>query len=131
MPRRPWLVVLPQDHTRPPARTHRQTGENRGGGAWRQDVYVKLARCCTPCPGTPTINFVTRGSKCQHVHRSATRTIEQLITSPNAWSTSLLGLPRAVAPPPECNWRNEDPGPGTYWPATDIDTYKRTTTSTS
>ena len=27
-----------------------------------EDVWVKLARCCTPVPGDPIIGFITRGS---------------------------------------------------------------------
>jgi GTP diphosphokinase / guanosine-3',5'-bis(diphosphate) 3'-diphosphatase len=34
-----------------------------------EDVWVKLARCCTPVPGDPIIGFVTRGSGVS-VHRS-------------------------------------------------------------
>ncbi|MEJ2579271.1 MAG: TGS domain-containing protein, partial [Kineosporiaceae bacterium] len=34
-----------------------------------EDVWVKLARCCTPVPGDPIIGFVTRGDGVS-VHRS-------------------------------------------------------------
>ncbi len=34
-----------------------------------QDVWVKLARCCTPVPGDPILGFVTRGNGVS-VHRS-------------------------------------------------------------
>jgi GTP pyrophosphokinase len=34
-----------------------------------EDVWVKLARCCTPVPGDPIIGFVTRGSGVS-VHRA-------------------------------------------------------------
>jgi guanosine-3',5'-bis(diphosphate) 3'-pyrophosphohydrolase len=33
-----------------------------------EDVWVKLARCCTPVPGDPIVGFVTRGSGVS-VHR--------------------------------------------------------------
>ena len=31
-------------------------------GMQEGDVYVKLARCCTPMPGDPIVGFVTRGN---------------------------------------------------------------------
>ena len=34
-----------------------------------EDLWVKLARCCTPVPGDPIVGFVTRGSGVS-VHRT-------------------------------------------------------------
>ena len=45
------------------------------------DVYVKLARCCTPLPGDPIIGFVTRGSGIS-VHRSDCQNVDQLKHEP-------------------------------------------------
>ncbi|MDP9417570.1 MAG: ACT domain-containing protein, partial [Actinomycetota bacterium] len=41
------------------------------------DVWVKLARCCTPVPGDPIVGFVTRGSGVS-VHRGDCQNIEAL-----------------------------------------------------
>ena len=45
------------------------------------DVYVKLARCCTPMPGDPIIGFITRGSGIS-VHRSDCQNVDQLKHEP-------------------------------------------------
>lgn len=45
------------------------------------DVWVKLARCCTPVPGDPVIGFVTRGSGVS-VHRSDCVNVESLSREP-------------------------------------------------
>ncbi|WP_369221756.1 GTP pyrophosphokinase [Streptomyces sp. R39] len=45
------------------------------------DVWVKLARCCTPVPGDPIIGFVTRGSGVS-VHRSDCVNVESLSREP-------------------------------------------------
>ncbi|MFF9088721.1 RelA/SpoT family protein [Streptomyces sp. NPDC014991] len=45
------------------------------------DVWVKLARCCTPVPGDPIIGFVTRGSGVS-VHRSDCVNIDSLSREP-------------------------------------------------
>ncbi|MGW7432588.1 RelA/SpoT family protein [Streptomyces sp. NPDC054861] len=45
------------------------------------DVWVKLARCCTPVPGDPIIGFVTRGSGVS-VHRSDCLNVESLSREP-------------------------------------------------
>jgi guanosine-3',5'-bis(diphosphate) 3'-pyrophosphohydrolase len=42
-----------------------------------QDVWVKLARCCTPVPGDEILGFVTRGSGVS-VHRSDCTNVEDL-----------------------------------------------------
>jgi len=46
------------------------------------DVWVKLARCCTPVPGDPIIGFVTRGSGVS-VHRSDCTNAESLLAQPD------------------------------------------------
>jgi len=45
------------------------------------DVWVKLARCCTPVPGDPIIGFVTRGSGVS-VHRTDCTNAESLLSQP-------------------------------------------------
>jgi guanosine-3',5'-bis(diphosphate) 3'-pyrophosphohydrolase len=45
------------------------------------DVWIKLARCCTPVPGDPIIGFVTRGSGVS-VHRSDCTNAESLLSQP-------------------------------------------------
>ncbi len=46
------------------------------------DVWIKLARCCTPVPGDPIIGFVTRGSGVS-VHRSDCTNAESLLSQPD------------------------------------------------
>jgi GTP diphosphokinase / guanosine-3',5'-bis(diphosphate) 3'-diphosphatase len=46
------------------------------------DVWVKLARCCTPMPGDPIIGFVTRG-KGVSVHRVDCMNIDALRAGPH------------------------------------------------
>jgi len=45
------------------------------------DVWVKVARCCTPVPGDPIIGFITRGSGIS-VHRQDCGNVEQLLNEP-------------------------------------------------
>ena len=45
------------------------------------DVWVKLARCCTPVPGDPIIGFVTRGSGVS-VHRTDCVNVDSLSREP-------------------------------------------------
>ncbi|WP_374754171.1 bifunctional (p)ppGpp synthetase/guanosine-3',5'-bis(diphosphate) 3'-pyrophosphohydrolase [Streptomyces sp. SM12] len=45
------------------------------------DVWVKLARCCTPVPGDPIIGFVTRGSGVS-VHRADCVNVDALAREP-------------------------------------------------
>ncbi|HLV05862.1 MAG TPA: bifunctional (p)ppGpp synthetase/guanosine-3',5'-bis(diphosphate) 3'-pyrophosphohydrolase [Actinomycetaceae bacterium] len=45
------------------------------------DLWVKLARCCTPVPGDPVVGFVTRGSGVS-VHRSDCGNLESLRKQP-------------------------------------------------
>ncbi|MEV0601683.1 bifunctional (p)ppGpp synthetase/guanosine-3',5'-bis(diphosphate) 3'-pyrophosphohydrolase [Streptomyces sp. NPDC050315] len=46
-----------------------------------EDVWVKLARCCTPVPGDPIIGFVTRGSGVS-VHRADCLNVDSLSKQP-------------------------------------------------
>ncbi|KRF06384.1 GTP pyrophosphokinase [Arthrobacter sp. Soil782] len=45
------------------------------------DVWVKLARCCTPVPPDPIVGFVTRGSGVS-VHRNDCRNVQELRDQP-------------------------------------------------
>ncbi|WP_454083959.1 RelA/SpoT family protein [Georgenia sp. Marseille-Q6866] len=45
------------------------------------DLWVKLARCCTPVPGDPVVGFVTRGSGVS-VHRTDCGNLESLRNEP-------------------------------------------------
>ncbi|NLT54138.1 MAG: bifunctional (p)ppGpp synthetase/guanosine-3',5'-bis(diphosphate) 3'-pyrophosphohydrolase [Actinomycetales bacterium] len=46
------------------------------------DVWVKLARCCTPVPGDPIVGFVTRGSGVS-VHREDCGNVAELRAEPD------------------------------------------------
>ena len=46
-----------------------------------EDVWVKLAKCCTPVPGDPIRGFVTRGNGVS-VHRATARTSSSLELQP-------------------------------------------------
>ncbi len=46
------------------------------------DLWVKLARCCTPVPGDPIIGFVTRGSGVS-VHRDDCTNVAGLLAEPD------------------------------------------------
>ena len=46
------------------------------------DVWVKLARCCTPVPGDPIIGFVTRGQGVS-VHRADCVNVKSLTAQPD------------------------------------------------
>ncbi|MEP7332189.1 MAG: bifunctional (p)ppGpp synthetase/guanosine-3',5'-bis(diphosphate) 3'-pyrophosphohydrolase [Terracoccus sp.] len=46
------------------------------------DVWVKLAKCCTPVPGDPILGFVTRGSGVS-VHRVDCTNADQLTANPD------------------------------------------------
>jgi GTP pyrophosphokinase len=60
------------------------------------DVWVKLARCCTPVPGDDIIGFVTTGNGVS-VHRRDCTNAEQLLAQPErlinvAWSPSAASV---------------------------------------
>ncbi|RCG27708.1 bifunctional (p)ppGpp synthetase/guanosine-3',5'-bis(diphosphate) 3'-pyrophosphohydrolase [Streptomyces diacarni] len=67
-----------------PARTSRRRSSAdpgvvvKGAGS---DVWVKLARCCTPVPGDPIIGFVTRGNGVS-VHRTDCVNVDSLTQEP-------------------------------------------------
>jgi GTP pyrophosphokinase len=46
------------------------------------DVWVKLARCCTPVPGDPIMGFITRGNGVS-VHRTDCTNAESLVSQPD------------------------------------------------
>ncbi|MCL7427881.1 RelA/SpoT family protein [Streptomyces sp. NPDC057806] len=73
------------DESVPPARGRsRKRRSNQDPGVVVKgvdDVWVKLARCCTPVPGDPIIGFVTRGSGVS-VHRSDCVNVESLSREP-------------------------------------------------
>src|SRR6476660_1567630 len=64
----------------------RQAKRRRGGDpgvvvVGTADVWVKLAKCCTPVPGDPIIGFVTRGNGVS-VHRVDCTNADQLTANP-------------------------------------------------
>ena len=66
------------------ARVHQRARSDSGvviEGMDEGDVYVKLARCCTPMPGDPIVGFITRGSGVS-VHRADCQNVEQLQREP-------------------------------------------------
>ncbi|MCM1948208.1 bifunctional (p)ppGpp synthetase/guanosine-3',5'-bis(diphosphate) 3'-pyrophosphohydrolase [Streptomyces sp. G2] len=68
----------------PPARGRSKRRSNADPGVvvkGVEDVWVKLARCCTPVPGDPIIGFVTRGSGVS-VHRSDCVNVDSLSREP-------------------------------------------------
>ncbi|MGK2348243.1 RelA/SpoT family protein [Actinomyces sp. W5033] len=72
--------VLPTKAARAHQRPHSDSGvvvEGMDEG----DVYVKLARCCTPMPGDPIVGFITRGSGIS-VHRADCQNVDQLQREP-------------------------------------------------
>ncbi|GAA3802837.1 RelA/SpoT family protein [Streptomyces chiangmaiensis] len=73
------------DEAVPPARGRgRKRRRNQDPGVMVkgvEDVWVKLARCCTPVPGDPIIGFVTRGSGVS-VHRTDCVNVESLSREP-------------------------------------------------
>ncbi|MGW0844859.1 RelA/SpoT family protein [Streptomyces sp. NPDC002787] len=71
------------DEAVPPTRSRKRRGSNDPGVVVKgvDDVWVKLARCCTPVPGDPIIGFVTRGSGVS-VHRSDCVNVESLSREP-------------------------------------------------
>ncbi|RFU87416.1 bifunctional (p)ppGpp synthetase/guanosine-3',5'-bis(diphosphate) 3'-pyrophosphohydrolase [Streptomyces triticagri] len=70
--------------TSPPARRRSKRRANADPGVvvkGVEDVWVKLARCCTPVPGDPIIGFVTRGSGVS-VHRADCVNVDSLSKQP-------------------------------------------------
>ncbi|MFJ4780238.1 RelA/SpoT family protein [Streptomyces sp. NPDC088762] len=68
----------------PPARARSKRRANADPGVVVKgvdDVWVKLARCCTPVPGDPIIGFVTRGSGVS-VHRADCVNVDSLSQQP-------------------------------------------------
>ncbi|WP_431991697.1 GTP pyrophosphokinase [Streptomyces albogriseolus] len=72
------------DESVPPTRSRRKRRSSSDPGVVVKgvdDVWVKLARCCTPVPGDPIIGFVTRGSGVS-VHRSDCVNVDSLSREP-------------------------------------------------
>ncbi|MEU6542427.1 GTP pyrophosphokinase [Streptomyces sp. NPDC046859] len=72
------------DESVPPTRSRRKRRASADPGVivkGVEDVWVKLARCCTPVPGDPIIGFVTRGSGVS-VHRSDCVNVDSLSREP-------------------------------------------------
>lgn len=71
------------EETIPPARGRKRRGNADPGVVVKgvDDVWVKLARCCTPVPGDPIIGFVTRGSGVS-VHRADCVNVDSLSQQP-------------------------------------------------
>ncbi|MFF8033237.1 MULTISPECIES: GTP pyrophosphokinase [unclassified Streptomyces] len=71
------------DESVPPARGRKRRSSADPGVVVKgvEDVWVKLARCCTPVPGDPIIGFVTRGSGVS-VHRSDCVNVDSLSREP-------------------------------------------------
>ncbi|CAM5372394.1 GTP pyrophosphokinase [Streptomyces avidinii] len=71
------------EETIPPARGRKRRGNADPGVVVKgvDDVWVKLARCCTPVPGDPIIGFVTRGSGVS-VHRADCVNVDSLSQEP-------------------------------------------------
>ncbi|KMO96291.1 RelA/SpoT family protein [Streptomyces roseus] len=68
----------------PPSRTRGTRRKNADPGVVVKgvdDVWVKLARCCTPVPGDPIVGFVTRGSGVS-VHRADCVNVDSLSQEP-------------------------------------------------
>ena len=68
----------------PPLRSRRKRRSSTEPGVIVKgvaDVWVKLARCCTPVPGDPIIGFVTRGNGVS-VHRADCVNVDSLSQQP-------------------------------------------------
>ncbi|MBC9823512.1 bifunctional (p)ppGpp synthetase/guanosine-3',5'-bis(diphosphate) 3'-pyrophosphohydrolase [Terrabacter sp. MAHUQ-38] len=63
------------------AATRRRSGDPGVVVVGTADVWVKLAKCCTPVPGDPIIGFVTRGNGVS-VHRVDCTNADQLTANP-------------------------------------------------
>ncbi|PFG37956.1 GTP pyrophosphokinase [Georgenia soli] len=71
-------ATMPGEH-RPRARTGDTSVVVEGMSD--TDIWVKLARCCTPVPGDPIVGFITRGSGVS-VHRADCGNLEGLRSQP-------------------------------------------------
>ncbi|MDJ0381047.1 bifunctional (p)ppGpp synthetase/guanosine-3',5'-bis(diphosphate) 3'-pyrophosphohydrolase [Streptomyces sp. G-G2] len=72
------------EESAPPSRSRATRRKNADPGVVVKgvdDVWVKLARCCTPVPGDPIIGFVTRGSGVS-VHRADCVNVDSLSQQP-------------------------------------------------
>ncbi|MFE6765971.1 MULTISPECIES: bifunctional (p)ppGpp synthetase/guanosine-3',5'-bis(diphosphate) 3'-pyrophosphohydrolase [unclassified Streptomyces] len=72
------------EESTPPSRSRNKRRSNADPGVVVKgvdDVWVKLARCCTPVPGDPIIGFVTRGSGVS-VHRADCVNVDSLSQQP-------------------------------------------------
>ncbi|MFI1210717.1 RelA/SpoT family protein [Streptomyces sp. NPDC020802] len=71
------------DESIPPARGRKRRSNADPGVVVKgvDDVWVKLARCCTPVPGDPIMGFVTRGSGVS-VHRTDCVNVDSLSREP-------------------------------------------------
>lgn len=72
------------EESSPPSRSRRKRRAKSDPGVivkGVEDVWVKLARCCTPVPGDPIIGFVTRGNGVS-VHRKDCVNVDSLSKQP-------------------------------------------------
>jgi len=68
--------------TTPTRSMRRRTGDPGVVVVGTADVWVKLARCCTPVPGDPIMGFITRGNGVS-VHRTDCTNAESLRAQPD------------------------------------------------
>ena len=71
-------AAMPATHDRP---HHRRHGDPGVVVKDMSDVWVKLARCCTPVPGDDILGFVTRGNGVS-VHRRDCTNADSLLSQP-------------------------------------------------
>ncbi len=67
--------------TTPNRSLRRRTGDPGVVVKDMSDVWIKLARCCTPVPGDPIMGFVTRGNGVS-VHRTDCTNVDSLLAQP-------------------------------------------------
>jgi guanosine-3',5'-bis(diphosphate) 3'-pyrophosphohydrolase len=68
--------------TTPSSSMRRRSGDPGVVVVGTADVWVKLARCCTPVPGDPIMGFITRGNGVS-VHRTDCTNAESLLSQPD------------------------------------------------